>query len=186
MELGVRIEGVLFYKTEPMKRTALAEFFSVTVDELNTALTHLSERLKSGATRLIFTDTTVQLVTAPEISDTIEALKKEELKGDIGKAGAETLAIILYRGPISRIEVDRIRGVNSTFIIRNLLMRGLVERRDHPTDSRSFLYAITPTLLAHLGISRREELPQFAEILTALEQFEKTNDEQAPEVLETP
>lgn len=185
MDLGVRIEGVLFYKTEPMKKTALADFFGVSVDELNTALMHLSERLKGGATRLIFTDTTVQLVTAPEISDTIEALKKDELRGDIGKAGAETLAIILYRGPISRIEVDRIRGVNSTFIIRNLLMRGLVERRDHPTDSRSFLYAITPTLLAHLGISRREDLPQFADILTALEQFEAADKEQVVETPET-
>jgi segregation and condensation protein B len=107
------------------------------------------------------------------VSATIEKLKKEELRGDIGKAGAETLAIILYRGPLSRIEIDRIRGVNSTFILRNLLVRGLIERRDHPTDSRSFTYAITPTLLNHLGISHREALPEFDVIMNALDSFEK-------------
>ncbi len=183
MNLDQLIEGVLFYRTEPMKKAALAEFFSSDPEEIDAALHTLGERLVSGATRLVATDSTVQLVTAPELADTIERLKKDELKGDIGKAGAETLAIILYRGPISRIEIDRIRGVNSTFILRNLHIRGLIERRDHPSDPRSFTYAITPTLLSHLGITSREELPQFADILNALEVFEK---EQSRVLDETP
>lgn len=179
MNLEQHIEGVLFYKTEPMKLRALAEFFGVEESAINESLRTLAERLTSGATRLIFTDTTVQLVTAPELSETIERLKKEELKGDIGKAGAETLAIILFRGPISRLEIDRIRGVNSTFILRNLLMRGLIERRDHPTDARSFTYAVAPLLLAQLGIARREELPEFEVILNALDTFEREQQEEA-------
>lgn len=181
MNLDQLIEGVLFYRTEPMKKAALAEFFSSDPEEIDAALHTLSARLVSGATRLIATDSTVQLVTAPELADTIERLKKDELKGDIGKAGAETLAIILYRGPISRIEVDRIRGVNSTFILRNLLVRGLIERRDHPTDPRSFTYAITPALLGNLGITGREELPQFADILNALDAFETEQRSQQEE-----
>lgn len=177
MSLEINIEGVLFYKTEPVTKTALATLFSVPREEIDGALDTLSERLKNGGTRLVISDTAVQLVTAPELSSLIETMRKEELSNDIGKAGAETLAIILYRGPISRADVDRIRGVNSTFIVRNLLVRGLIERQVHPHDSRSFVYSITPALFNHLGISRREELPEFETILNALDTFD--NEEKA-------
>lgn len=173
MSLDSQIEAVLFYKTEPCEKSELSLFLRVSIEEILNAVEVLKNRLQNGGTRLVISDTKVQLVTAPEHSALIEEIKKEELSADIGKAGAETLAIILYRGPLSRAEVDRIRGVNSTFIIRNLLVRGLVERRDHPTDSRSFLYAVTPDLLAHLGVSTREELPDFSTIMNSIDAFEK-------------
>lgn len=175
MNLEANIEAVLFYKTEPVKKSALAALFSVTIEEVEAALMQLSLALGTRGIRLTCTDIYAQLVTAPETADIIEVVRKDEIKGDIGKAGAETLAIILYRGPLSRIELDKIRGVNSSFIIRNLLIRGLVERRSHPTDSRSFIYATSPELLNHLGVSRREDLPEYAQIVTALEQFENQN-----------
>ena len=182
MELSSQIEAVLFYKAEPMKKTALAELFSVSQEEIEQALGRLSETLGSHSIRLTTTDTMVQLVTAPEVNELIEQVRKDELSNDIGKAGAETLAIILYRGPLSRIEIDRVRGVNSAFIIRNLLIRGLIERRPHPTDSRSFTYAISPELLNNLGIGKREELPEFSEIMTALDNFERQESEEVSEV----
>jgi segregation and condensation protein B len=80
---------------------------------------------------------------------------------EIGKAGLETLAIILYNGPISRREVDYIRGVNSTFILRNLCVRGLVEREPDLKDQRILRYKSSLSLLAHLGIKSVEELPEF-------------------------
>jgi segregation and condensation protein B len=172
MSLDSNIEAVLFYKTEPYAIAHLADFFEVPETEVREALSILATRLSTGGVRLLMTDTTVQLVTAPEKSELIERLKKDELSQDIGKAGAETLAIILYRGPLSRLEVDRIRGVNSTFIIRNLLVRGLIERREHPTDNRSFTYAPTAELFAHLGILKREELPDFESVVNAIESFE--------------
>ena len=178
MNLEAQIEGVLFYKTEPMKKEALASLFKVTPQVLEDALTQLENTLATRGVRLVSTDTVVQLTVTPELAPLIEEMKKEELSSDIGKAGAETLAIIMYRGPLSRIEIDRIRGVNSTFIIRNLLVRGLIERRDHPTDTRSYTYAVTPTLLNHLGISRREELPEFESIMNALDTFEKQDAEE--------
>lgn len=173
MNLEMNIEAVLFYKTEPVRKDSLAELFSVPAEEVDTALTALQASLATRGVRLTLTDSHAQLVTAPEVSNLIEQVRKEELSSDIGKAGAETLAIILYRGPLSRIEIDRVRGVNSSFILRNLLIRGLVERRTHPTDSRSFLYAITPSLLNHLGIEKRESLPEFGDIMNALDLFEK-------------
>lgn len=176
MNLEMNIEAVLFYKTEPIKKTALAELFSVPLEEIENALQSLTTSLSTRGVRLIRTDTAVQMVTAPELSDVIEQIRKDELRGEIGKAGAETLAIILYKGPITRIELDRIRGVNTTFVLRNLLIRGLIERRTHPTDSRSFLYAITPLLLQHLGIERRESLPDFGQIMDAIDIFENQAD----------
>jgi segregation and condensation protein B len=76
-------------------------------------------------------------------------------------AGLETLSIVLYLGPVSRSEIDYIRGVNSNFILRNLLMRGLVERIEHETDKRSLKYRPTFELLSFLGIGSVEELPEY-------------------------
>jgi segregation and condensation protein B len=173
MNLDMSIEAVLFYKTEPMKKSALAELFSVSEQEIEYALARISQSLDTHGIRIVVTDVWVQIVTAPEASAFIDQVRKDELRNDIGKAGAETLAIILYKGPLSRIEIDRIRGVNSAFIIRNLLIRGLVERRAHPRDPRSFVYAISPSLLAHLGVSHKEALPDFESISNALDAFEK-------------
>ncbi len=173
MELDARIEAILFYKTEPVSPKALADFLCVSIEEVVGALATLTHTLSTRGVRLLTTDTAVQLITAPEASELIEQLRKDELSTDIGKAGAETLAIVLYRGPLSRVEIDRIRGVNSAFILRNLLIRGLVERRAHPTDSRSFTYAVTPSLLQHLGITAREELQDFTEVMNAIDLFEK-------------
>jgi len=169
MELSQQIEGLLFYKAAPMKLVQLKKIFDVDDVTLNSAIEALKERLATNAVRLATTDTEVQLVTAPELDALIEEVRKDELKRDIGKAGAETLAIVLYKGPISRVEIDRIRGVNSAFILRNLMIRGLVERG---TDAKSHTFSITPTLLAHLGITHKTELENYATVLDQLEKFE--------------
>ncbi len=178
MNLESQIEAVLFYQSEPITKKELAKLFNASPEDIETSLIKLSESLVGHGVCLVQTDTGAQLVTAPEMRTLIDTIRKDELSADIGKAGAETLAIILYRGPISRIEIDRIRGVNSNFILRSLLIRGLVERRAHPTDNRSSLYAITPTLLNHLGVSKREALPEFSDIMNALDVFEKHEAEQ--------
>jgi segregation and condensation protein B len=169
MELHQNIEGVLFYRSSPVKKSELMKFFECSPEELTTALNTLTERLTGGATRIIQTEKEVQLVTAPELDELIESIRKDEMKRDIGKAGAETLAIVLYKGPITRTEIDRIRGVNSSFILRNLLVRGLIERG---TDQKSRSFEVTPALLAHLGIENKIELPNYATVLDQLEKFE--------------
>lgn len=168
-ELSVQVEGVLFYKAEPVKKRALCTLLQVETEELEQALHKLAERLVDGATRLIMTDTEVELVTAPELDGLMDGIRKDELRRDIGKAGAETLAIVLYRGPITRVEIDRIRGVNSSFILRNLMMRGLVERT---TLGKQNQYQGTTALLAHLGIATRNDLPGFKETMDALDAYE--------------
>jgi segregation and condensation protein B len=186
MSLVNNVEAVLFYKTEPYNFDALARLLEVSEAEVREACTQLAEQRQTSGLRLVMTDREVQLVTAPEQSDLIEKVRKDELSQDIGKAGAETLSIILYRGPLTRAEVDRIRGVNSTFIIRNLLVRGLVEKRDNPKDARAMLYAGTPALYTHLGITKREELPDFEVVMNAIDSFETQQKSEEPPEPVTP
>jgi segregation and condensation protein B len=110
---------------------------------------------------LIQTEKEVSLATAPQTRDFIEQIAKDEMSKEIGKAGLETLAIVLYNGPISRREVDYIRGVNSTFILRNLCVRGLLEKELDIKDQRVFRYKSSLNLLAHLGLKKIEDLPEF-------------------------
>lgn len=178
MELAGRIEAILFYKGEPVLLADLVRMVGASVEEVRAALEVLTTSLSGRGVRLLFAGEQVSLVTAPEVASLIETLRKEELKRDIGKAGAETLAIILYKGPLTRADIDYIRGVNSSFILRNLMMRGLVVRKEHVKDARTFAYASSPELFEQLGITRREELPDYETMLTRLGAFEKERFEE--------
>jgi segregation and condensation protein B len=176
MDLSQKIEGVLFYKATPMKKAALAKLFEVAQEDIQNAIAVAGDRLSHSGIRLLETDSEVELVTASELDGLLESVRREELKRDIGKAGAETLATILYRAPITRAEIDRIRGVNSSFILRNLLVRGLIERVQ---EKSTWTFSPTPALYAHLGITKKQELPQYAQVLDTLEQFEASLEEDA-------
>jgi len=171
MELDLHIEGLLFYKASPQKKSSLMKLFGVEESEFAAALDRVRGKLEHGATRLLETETEIQLVTAPELSDFIDTLRRDELSGDIGKAGAETLAIVLYKEPVSRAEIDRIRGVNSAFILRNLMTRGLIARE---SAGKSFVFRISPALLEQLGVTNKQELPEFGTIMDQLETFTAT------------
>jgi len=175
MPLDILIEGLLFYKASSVKKAFLIKQFSLSADDLTVALTALSTRLESGAIRLLETETEVQLVTAPALAPFIDEMQKADLKHDIGKAGAETLAIILYQGSVSRAEIDRIRGVNSSFILRNLLIRGLIERTSAKVGN-GFNFSITPALLSQLGVLNTQSLTDFANITNTLETFVHDTD----------
>lgn len=170
MPIDVLIEGLLFYKSAPQKKRTIIKLFEISESEMKEAILVLSERLKAGALRLVESEDEIQLVTAPDLAPVIEAMRKNELRADIGKAGAETLSIILYREPVTRSEIDRIRGVNSSFILRNLQVRGLIESRTNGRGS-GHEYIITTELLTHLGISHKHDLPDFARISDSLDNF---------------
>jgi len=173
MPIDVLIEGFLFYKASPQKKQTIQKVFGISAEDFSTALENLKKRLQNGATRIVETDEDVQLVTCAEMAPVIEALRKQDFKTNIGRAGAETLAIVLYRGPITRVEIDRIRGVNSSFIIRNLLTRGLLERT-YSKDTNSYKFSTSTNLLTHLGVENKHELPDFANINNTLDNLEKS------------
>lgn len=167
MTLDAKIEALLFFKTDPVSYKDLAKILVVSEEEISNGLSLLEERLSGRGICLLRKDESVMLGTSSEMSATIEALIKEELDRDLGKAGLETMAIVLYRGPILKSEIDYIRGVNSGFILRNLLVRGLVEKEQNPSG-RGFVYRPTFELMQHLGVAEIKNLPDFDEINQAL------------------
>jgi segregation and condensation protein B len=169
MPLDILLEGLLFYKAGPLKKAQILKQFSVTLQQLEVSINTLQKRLENGALRLVETETDIQLATSPELSPFIEGLRKQEIKADIGKAGAETLSIILFRGPVSKNEIDQIRGVNSATVLRQLQIRGLIEKVVSNGQSHHFI--ITTDLLATLGITNKHELPDFARIADELDTF---------------
>lgn len=176
MELPKAISAILFYQAEPMTIKRLADLLKHSEGEVREALIRLEESLEKGGLRLLQNGDEVTLGTMPEASAWIEAMTKEELSRDLSRASLETLSIILYKGPVVRSEIDYIRGVNSTFILRNLLIRGLVERVDNPADKRSFLYKPTFQLLEYMGVSGVGDLPEYEETVMKLAQFIKTKE----------
>lgn len=167
MTLDAKIEALLFFKTDPVSFKDLAKMLSVSEEEIFGGLKLLEGRLDGRGICLLKKDESVMLGTSSEMSAIIESLIKEELDRDLGKAGLETMAIVLYRGPILKSEIDYIRGVNSGFILRNLLVRGLVEKEQNPSG-RGFIYRPTFELMQYLGVAEIEKLPDFKEINTSL------------------
>ncbi len=171
--LSNTLEALLFSEGGALTRTKITKILSCTDEECVQAVAALAARLTGGIT-LIQTDTEVALAVAPSTTKVIDEVYAGE-KAEIGDAGLEVLAILLYSGPSTRATIDYIRGVNSSFSVRALLTRGLIERAHNPGDSREYLYRPTVELLAHLGARSSQELPEYASIRAELEAFESKN-----------
>ncbi len=176
LSLSSQIEAVLFYKAEPLSVKRIGQIFKKDDDEVKKALIELSHDLEGRGLTLVQWEDEYTLGTSKEVSGIIENLTKEELVKDLGKAGLETLSIILYQGPLSRSEIDYIRGVNSQFILRNLLIRGLIDKVENPKDQRSFLYKPTLELISYLGLSKITDLPDYENVKRDIENFKNETD----------
>lgn len=179
-DLNKKIEAVLFVSAEPRKIGWLAKFFGVSKEEIDKAVAELSEILKNRGIRLINENEEALLAVAPEHADLVENLVREEISSDLTKAGLETLTIIVYKGPISRSDIEYIRGVNSSYTLRNLLIRGLIEKISDPNRPQEFLYRATLDFMRLIGIVKKEELPDFENFNEKLEKFLSENKETKP------
>jgi segregation and condensation protein B len=175
-----RAEAFLFVEGGSLSKKKLAQLLECTPQELHSALEELSLSLQDRGITLIETDTEAALAVSPGARDSVQKAFERELGREIGDAGLEVLAILLYRGPSTRAQVDYIRGVNSSSTMRTLLARGLVERTGNPDDAREYLYRPTVELLAHMGASSAQELPDYATIAGELAAFESTKNETGP------
>ncbi len=173
--LDTIIEALLFVKTEPISKKKISELLKTDEDSVEKAIAALEEKLSERGVRLLINGDDVALGTALEASGTIESILKEELSRDLGRAGLETISIVLYKSPVTKSEIDFIRGVNSQFILRNLLIRGLIERIPNQSG-RSFLYQPTFELLRYLGVESAKNLPDYEKICDSLKKF-KSNAE---------
>ena len=174
MNITQKIEGYLFYTGESVAVKKLAKVFEVTEGEVHDALRMLEENLAGHGIILIKNGDEVLLATHAEMGDVILDIKKQELSDPLSKSALETLTIILYKDGATKPEIDFIRGVNSGFMLRNLLVRGLVEKIPNPEDNRVTKYRATFDTMRYLGIASIAELPNFETFKNEIEKREES------------
>lgn len=163
IDIVAAIEAIMFIYGEPLEVKKIAKLLNLEEEKAEIALKELEKRLKDDkrGLRLIFYGEKAQLATKPEFSGFLENFVKEEFKENLTPATLEVLSFIAYFGPVSRAKIDYFRGVNSSFILRNLLIRGLIERASDIEGERGYLYQLSFDCLKHLGISKIEDLPEY-------------------------
>lgn len=171
-DLLIKIEALLFALGRPIARSELQKLLQAAPEDINEAL---SQAASLGSRGVVIVDDgkQIELRAAPEAAELIEKVRRDEYTREVGKAGQEVLAAVIYRGPLTRSEIDFIRGVNSSQTLRTLTMRGLVRKIQNPKDSRSFLYESTTELLATLGVSRAQDLPEYTQVREKLSKLEE-------------
>ncbi len=173
-DLSAKIEALLFSEGGSLPKKKIAQLLDAQQAQVDEALSKLRARLEGGGLTLVVSDTEAALVVAAPVAPAVQKAFERELGREIGDAGIEVIAIILYRGPSTRTQIDYIRGVNTSSTIRTLASRGLLERAANPNDAREYLYRPTVELLSHLGIRDAHELPEYAKIASELAAFEES------------
>jgi segregation and condensation protein B len=161
--IASKIESLLFLHGEPLSIERLEKSLSASTSEIEIGLDDLVERYlapESGLC-LIRNDGNVELATRAENATEVETMLVTDREETLGKATMETLAVVAYRGPVTRASIDAVRGVNSSFALRNLLLRGLIERRSNPLDAREYEYFPSFRLFELTGIGSTDELPEY-------------------------
>lgn len=158
------LQVLLFACGEPVAKKKAASMLGFKDADLSAVISELTDLLAGQGIVLVESEDELELRTSPEASDLVKKLREGELTKDLGRAGLETLAVVLYQGSATRSEIDWIRGVNSAQTMRSLLLRGLVQRTEDTADKRKFRYKATTDALAHLGVARKEDLPRYAEL----------------------
>src|SRR5260221_661627 len=128
------LEALLFIHGEPLVVAKIQEVLKVSAEEVEKLLEELSKKYESPGhgVRLLLHGAKAQLITKPEYGELLEYFVKEELAEELTPASLETLALVAYLGPLPRSRIEYLRGVNSSFTLRSLLVRGLVERVADP------------------------------------------------------
>jgi len=163
-KLSKQIEAVIFYKGGDVKMENICKVCDCKKEEALRSITEIRQSLNDHGIILNEHEGVYSITTSPEVNDIIEKLRKDEVSGPMSPSALETLSIILYQGPIRKTDIDFIRGVNSQFILRNLLARGLILRNKDTEDERIFTYGPTLAILEFLGISNIKELPDYESI----------------------
>ncbi|PIZ96970.1 MAG: SMC-Scp complex subunit ScpB [Candidatus Magasanikbacteria bacterium CG_4_10_14_0_2_um_filter_33_14] len=161
MDIISVLESVLFVASKPLAINKIAKSLEVEKEKIEEALNSLENKYTAvSGIHLLRSGDDVQLVSNPDNTEFVEKFVKTEFKEDLTKAQLETLTVVAYRGPISRPEIENIRGVNCSIILRNLLIRGLVNETE-TKDQIVPVYEISVDALRFLGISGVEELPDY-------------------------
>jgi segregation and condensation protein B len=160
--LNSKIESILFVSGKPLEIKVLAKIVGRSKEEVEVALDDLKNKYNNeeSGIHILTVDGKVQLVTNPKNKEMIGELIKEEVNSELTRPQLETLTIAAYRGPITKLELEQIRGVNCTLILRNLMIKGLVEEEEDKI-AKVEKYRITMDFMKHLGITEIEQLPDY-------------------------
>jgi len=162
-DIEKKIEALLFISGEPLEIEKIAEIIDIEKEQIKEIIQSLKTdyEINNRGLNLVIFDNKIQLTTNPQVSEVIEKYLQKTLKEDLTPAAVETLAIIAYKGPLTRSEIDNIRGVNSSYILRNLLIRGLIERDVDSHKANAFIYKISFDFLRKMGLGKIEDLPEY-------------------------
>lgn len=167
MSLKSQLESLLFVAIKPLAVKELSAFTNSKTKEVEEALTELENDYGSGERGLsiIKNNNQYQLTTSPENTALIQEFLKDETSGELSQPSLEALTIIAYRGPIGKLELEKIRGVNCSLILRNLLLRGLIEEKFDKSKEENY-YTVTHDFVRFLGINSVNDLPEYAKLRT--------------------
>jgi len=158
--IALLIESLLFVADEPVHVERLASALEVDTDQVETALAGLAQAYTGRGISLQRKGQRVQMVTAPEAADYVRRFLGLDFSGKLTPAALETLAIIAYRQPITRAQIESIRGVNSDSVLRTLVNRGLIEEQGRLEQAgRPIVYGTTFEFLQHFGLLSLDQLP---------------------------
>lgn len=171
-----QLESILFVASKSLTMQQLAKAADVSVDKIRDAVETLKVKYNhsDSGIHILVSEDAIQMATNSEHNSVVEQFMKDEVAGELTKAQLETLTVIAYRGPITRPELEQIRGVNCAIIIRNLLIRGLLEEQDSAEKLMS-VYIVSTEALAHLGVDSVEQLEEY-EKLSKHEYLEKIEE----------
>lgn len=165
LELKALIESLLFVADRPVTVEHLATALDVPVEEIEAALQALREEYQERGIRIQHKGDRLQLVSAPEAGPHIERFLGLEISGRLSTAALEALSIVAYRQPVTRAQVEAIRGVHSDSVLRSLVRRGLIEVIGRAESvGRPILYGTSFEFLQQFGLQSMQDLPDWQEL----------------------
>lgn len=165
MSLTRNLESLLLVATRPLSLKKLADQTGVTAGDIAKAIGELKQKYNhdDSGIQILAHGSTVQFVTSPMASKLVTEYLKEEQAGELTRPALETLTIVAYRGPISKIQLDTIRGVNCSLILRNLMIKGLIEAKT-AKDRFQTTYTVTSDFVRFLGLTDITQLPDYEQL----------------------
>ncbi len=171
-KLTKSLEALLFVYGKPIKLSKVKKILKIDSETLNQAIFNLEQNLeKNSGLCLLKNNDQLQLITRSEFSSLIQKILKQEIRENLSPAALETLSIIAYHPNLTKAEIDYVRGVNCAYILRNLLIRGLIEK--FPNSKNTYSYKVSTNLLKYLGIKSVKDLPNYQHYFQLINDFVK-------------
>ncbi len=162
MSLKSQIESLLFIAAKPLSLNDLNKILTKDKKAIKKALIELRDiyHQNESGLQIIEQSKKYQMVSSADNAKLVQKYLEDETSGELSQPSLEALTIIAYRGPISKTELERIRGVNCSLIIRNLLLRGLIEEKNSASGEDK-IYNVSLDFIRFLGIESIEQLPDY-------------------------